>query len=61
MLLQQVEQAYELQGEAEKDADTALSHLEDFINEQEQLVKERFLYIYLPLAFLLFFLTCFAL
>ena len=38
MLLQQVEQAYELQGEAEKDADTALSHLEDFINEQEQLV-----------------------
>ena len=55
MLLQQVEQAYELQGEAEKDADTALSHLEDFINEQEQLVKERFLYIYLPLAFLLCF------
>ena len=39
MLLQQVEQAYELQGEAEKDADKALSHLEDFINEQEQLVS----------------------
>ena len=38
ILLQQVEQAYKLQGEAEKDADTALSHLEGFINEQEQLV-----------------------
>ena len=39
MLIEQVEQAARLQGEAENEADTALSHLETFIRDQEHLVR----------------------
>ena len=34
-----VEQAQKLQTEAEKEADNAMSQLEEFINEQERLVS----------------------
>ncbi|XP_013417598.1 nuclear mitotic apparatus protein 1 isoform X2 [Lingula anatina] len=37
ILVQQVDQAQRLQTEAEKEADSAMTQLEDFINEQEQL------------------------
>lgn len=39
LLIDQVEQAQKLQTEAEKEADTAMSQLEEFINEQERLVS----------------------
>lgn len=39
-MLQQVEQAIDLQGEAEKEADRAMSQLEVFINDQEELVRK---------------------
>ena len=38
VLLSHMEQAQDLQGLAEKEADQALDHLEDFITEQESLV-----------------------
>lgn len=38
ILIEQVEQAHRLQNDAEKEADAALTQLEDFITEQEQLV-----------------------
>ncbi|VDI50831.1 Hypothetical predicted protein [Mytilus galloprovincialis] len=40
LLIDQVEQAQKLQTEAEKEADTAMSQLEEFINEQERLEDE---------------------
>lgn len=40
LLIEQVEQAQKLQTEAEKEADTAMSQLEEFINEQERLEDE---------------------
>ena len=40
MLIEQVEQAQKLQTEAEKEADNAMSQLEEFINEQERLVRD---------------------
>ena len=39
MLIEQVEQAQKLQTEAEKEADAAMTQLEEFINEQEKLVN----------------------
>lgn len=36
-----MEQAQKLQTEAEKEADDAMTQLEEFINEQEKLVSER--------------------
>ena len=39
MLIEQIEQATKLHGEAEKEADLAMAQLEDFINEQEMLVS----------------------
>ncbi|XP_063437060.1 golgin subfamily A member 4-like isoform X11 [Mytilus trossulus] len=40
LLIDQVEQAQKLQTEAEKEADTAMGQLEEFINEQERLEDE---------------------
>ncbi|XP_052059105.1 myosin heavy chain, striated muscle-like isoform X5 [Mytilus californianus] len=40
LLIDQVEQAQKLQTEAEKEADNAMSQLEEFINEQERLEDE---------------------
>lgn len=40
MLIEQVEQAQKLQTEAEKEADAAMTQLEEFINEQEKLVGD---------------------
>ena len=42
MLIEQVEQAQKLQTEAEKEADAAMTQLEEFINEQEKLVGTKF-------------------
>ena len=42
MLIEQVEQAQKLQTEAEKEADAAMTQLEEFINEQEKLVSTLF-------------------
>ena len=39
ILVRQIEQAVELQGEAEKEADVAMDQLEEFLNEQEELVS----------------------
>ena len=38
ILIEQVEQAQKLQTDAEKEADAAMTQLEEFINEQEKLV-----------------------
>ncbi|XP_052692641.1 uncharacterized protein LOC128170920 isoform X9 [Crassostrea angulata] len=40
VLIEQVEQAQKLQTEAEKEADDAMTQLEEFINEQEKLEEE---------------------
>ncbi|XP_025084149.1 uncharacterized protein LOC112558131 isoform X11 [Pomacea canaliculata] len=40
ILIEQVEQAHRLQNDAEKEADAALTQLEDFITEQEQLEEQ---------------------
>ncbi|KAK7096390.1 hypothetical protein V1264_005690 [Littorina saxatilis] len=40
VLIDQVEQAQSLQGDAEKEADQAMTQLEDFITEQEKLEEE---------------------
>lgn len=40
ILIEQVEQAQKLQTEAEKEADDAMTQLEEFINEQEKLEEE---------------------
>ncbi|XP_069102583.1 myosin-2 heavy chain-like isoform X3 [Argopecten irradians] len=40
VLIEQVEQAQKLQTEAEKEADVAMTQLEEFINEQERLEEE---------------------
>lgn len=40
LLIQQVEQAQQLQTDAEKEADLAMTQLEDFITEQEKLEEE---------------------
>jgi len=39
VLIEQVEQAQKLQTDAEKEADAAMTQLEEFINEQEKLVS----------------------
>jgi hypothetical protein len=43
ILIQQVEQAQQLQTDAEKEADQAMTQLEDFITEQERLVGHHFI------------------
>ena len=45
MLIEQVEQAQKLQTDAEKEADAAMTQLEEFINEQEKLVGIAFLFL----------------
>ena len=39
MILSQAEQAVELHDDAEKEAERAITQLEDFINQQEELVN----------------------
>ena len=41
MLVEQIDQAASLQMQAEKEADIAMQQLEDFINDQEELVSSR--------------------
>ena len=38
-MVEQVDQAHNLQSEAEREAEAAMAQLEDFINEQELLVS----------------------
>ena len=50
LLIEQVSQAQKLQTEAEKEADAAMTQLEEFINEQEKLVGNKIVFPFILLT-----------